>query len=68
MTPGSRVSPIVERVISQRRRCGEELLEQAEAENVTHGLRNEINSSRRRPLANPCENTALVAFLGFRLQ
>jgi len=35
MTLGTRVSPIVERVISQRRRCGEELLEQAEAENVS---------------------------------
>ncbi len=34
MTLGSRVSPIVERVISQRRRCGQELLEQAEAENA----------------------------------
>ena len=40
----------------------------AQKETRTHGMRNEINSSRRRTLASPCEDTALVAFLGFQLQ
>lgn len=56
MTPGSRVSPIVERVISQRRRCGEELLEQAEAENVSvprGPARSAGNGAGDRPWRSP---------------